>query len=163
MGRAFGTLLLMFLAGTLSAQNAPPAAGDDLGGRFPTEIRPLLESHCFKCHGPQKKKGDIDFSRLKDGASALRERKIWKKALLQVEEGEMPPEGEKPLAPEQKTALLRWIRGAASFVDCADPAERSPGPPAIRRLNRTEYTATVRELTSITADVAAEVGMPEEA
>jgi mono/diheme cytochrome c family protein len=163
MRRAWDTIALIFLAGTLSAQTAPPSTGDELAARFPKEIRPILESHCFKCHGPQKKKGGIDYSRLADGAAALREHRTWKKALLQVEENEMPPEGEKPLSPEQRETLLRWIRGAASFIDCSDAAARNPGPPVLRRLNRTEYTATVRDLTGVTSDVAAESGMPEEA
>src|SRR5204863_4918216 len=152
MRRAWNTLALMLLAGRLSAQTAPPTPGEDLAARFAKEIRPLLESHCFKCHGPQKKKGGIDYSRLADGAAALRERRVWKKAALQVEENEMPPEGEKPLAPEQRETLLRWIRGAASFVDCSNAAERNPGPPVLRRLNRAEYSATVRDLAGVTAD-----------
>jgi cytochrome c553 len=163
MRRAFDTLSLLLIAGTLSAQNAPAPEGDDLAARFLQDIRPILESRCFKCHGPQKKKGGIDYSRLADGAAALREHRTWKKALLQVEENEMPPEGETPLAPEQRETLLRWIRGAAAYVDCSKPTEGNPGPPLIRRLNRSEYTATVRDLTGVTIDVAAEVGMPEEA
>jgi hypothetical protein len=144
----------MLLAGSLSAQNGP----DELSARFEKDIRPLLDSHCAKCHGPQKKKGDVDFSKL-----TLRDRKTWKKALVQVEAGEMPPEGEKRLTIEQRDALLAWLRGAAAYVDCSNPAERHPGPPVLRRLTRTEYAATVRDLTGVTFDVAAEVGMPEEA
>ena len=152
MRRAFAIVLLLPLS--LSAQNAP----DELAARLDKEIRPLLDSHCAKCHGGQKKKGDVDFSK-----AALRDRKIWKKALAQVEAGEMPPEGEKRLTTEQRDALLAWLRGAAAYVDCSNPAERHPGPPVLRRLTRTEYSATVRDLTGVTFDVAAEVGMPEEA
>jgi hypothetical protein len=80
-----------------------------------------------------------------------------------VEEKEMPPEGEKPLTPEQRELLVRWIRAAAAHVDCGNPAERNPGPPLLRRLNRSEYVASIRDLSGVTFDVAAEVGMPEEA
>ena len=163
MRRAPLAVFLSLLAATLSAQSAPAPSGDELAAAFPKDIRPLLESHCVKCHGPQKKKGGIDFTRWKDGKAALVERRMWKKALLQVEENEMPPEGEKPLAPEARATLLAWIRGASRYVDCAGPEAKDPGPPLVRRLNRTEYVATVRDLTGVTADVAAEVGMPEEA
>ena len=156
-------MVLSLLAATLVAQSAPSPAGEELAAGFTKDIRPLLESHCFKCHGPQKKKGGLDFSRWKDGRAALVERRMWKKALVQVEENEMPPEGEKPLAPEARAALLTWIRGASRFVDCTAPDAKDPGPPLIRRLNRTEYVATVRDLTGVTADVASEVGIPEEA
>jgi mono/diheme cytochrome c family protein len=161
--RASFAALCSLLAATLFAQSAPAPAGDDLAAGFLKDVRPVLESHCVRCHGPQKKKGGIDFTRLKDGKAALAERRMWKKALLQVEEHEMPPEGEKPLGPEQAAALLAWLRGAASYVDCAKVTDLDPGPPLIRRLNRTEYNATVRDLTGVNLDVAAEVGMPEEA
>ncbi|HZE96921.1 MAG TPA: DUF1592 domain-containing protein [Planctomycetota bacterium] len=163
MRRAWVGLLLAALAGSLAAQSTPPAGGDALAAGFVKDIRPVLESACSKCHGPQKKKGGLDFSRLKDGAAALRERRMWKKALLQVDEHEMPPEGEKPLSPEQRETLLAWLRGAAAYIDCANPAELDPGPPLIRRLNRTEYVNSVRDLSGVTVDVAAEVGIPEEA
>src|SRR6185436_6302468 len=153
MRRAWAITWILF-AGSLSAQSGP----DELSARLDKEIRPLLDSHCAKCHGAQKKKGDVDFSK-----AALRDRKIWKKALAQVEAGEMPPEGEKRLTTEQRDALLAWVRSAAAYVDCSNPAERHPGPPVLRRLTRTEYAATVRDLTGVTFDVAAEVGMPEEA
>src|SRR5881392_1434834 len=144
MRRAITLLALSLGAGASSAQDAPAPTPEELSSRFAKDVRPLLESHCFKCHGPQKKKGGIDYSRLADGAAALRERRTWKKALLQVEEKEMPPEGQKPLTPEQRELLVRWIRAAAAHVDCGKPAERNPGPPLLRRLNRSEYVATVR-------------------
>jgi len=156
MRRALSALFLSLLAATVAAQSAPPT-GDDLSAAFQKDIRPILESHCAKCHGPQKKKGGIDFSK-----SAFGERRLWKKALLQVEEHEMPPEGEKPLSPEESATLRAWLHGAAAYIDCTKP-DHDPGPPLIRRLNRSEYNATVRDLTGVTIDVAAEVGMPEEA
>ena len=163
MRRAPIGLVLALSAAILAGQSTAPATGDDLAAGFAKDIRPLLEAHCYKCHGPQKKKGGLDFSRLKDGRAVLREPRLWKKALLQVEEHEMPPEGEKPLGPEESTGLLAWLRAAASYVDCGNPAQQDPGPPLLRRLNRSEYNATVRDLTGVTIDVAAEVGMPDEA
>lgn len=148
-------VLMLLLPGLLPAQQA---GSDELSASFARDVRPLLEARCGKCHGPQKKKGDVDFSR-----SALRDRKLWKKALLQVEGNEMPPEGEPPLTAEQRSTLVRWIGAAAAFVDCSNPAERNPGPPLLRRLNRSEYAATVRDLTGVQDNVAADVGMPEEA
>src|SRR6516162_5237324 len=127
--RASLAVFLSLLTATLFAQSAPSPSGEDLAAGFTRDVRPLLETYCLKCHGPQKKKGGIDFSRWTDGKAGLAERRLWKKALLQVEENEMPPEGEKPLAPEARTALLAWVRGAAHYVDCSNPAEKDPGPP----------------------------------
>src|ERR1041384_1425246 len=156
MGRMAGVgVLMLLLPGLLPAQQT---GAEELSASFAREVRPLLESRCGKCHGPQKKKGDVDFSR-----SVLRDRKLWKKALLQVEGNEMPPEGEPPLTAEQRATLVRGMGPAAAFVDCSNPDERNPGPPLLRRLNRSEYAATVRDLTGVQDNVAADVGMPEEA
>src|SRR5207253_4123827 len=40
----------------LLVQSAIPATPD-----FALEVRPLFEKHCFKCHGPEKQKGDLRF------------------------------------------------------------------------------------------------------
>ena len=47
----------------LTAQE-PIVAGEaaDLAARYRNEIRPILQGRCVKCHGPEKKKGGIDFS-----------------------------------------------------------------------------------------------------
>jgi len=42
---------------------ARAASGPD----FSREVRPLLEKHCFKCHGPEKQKGGLRFD-TKEGA-----------------------------------------------------------------------------------------------
>ncbi len=149
----FGVLFSAFAAG-LGAQQQP---GDDLAARLDKDIRPILATACFKCHGPMKKKGGIDFSK-----AAFGERRLWKKSLVQIETLEMPPEGERPLSPEQREVVVRWLRGAAAYIDCTKP-ETDPGPPLLRRLNRSEYNATVRDLSGVTFDVAAEAGIPEEA
>src|SRR5437016_8150023 len=46
--------LVVLLAVVLTASAAP--APD-----FSREVRPLLEKHCFKCHGPEKQKGGLRF------------------------------------------------------------------------------------------------------
>ena len=136
------------------APAAPPLA-------FRTNARPVLESACFKCHGPEKKKGHVDFSTFADDHAAGRAKKLWRKAIELVESGEMPPEDEKPLAPEQREKLLRWMKQAAS-AECPAMADRDPGPAPIRRLNRAEYNNTVRDLLGVEFDAGAAVGMPDD-
>src|SRR5882724_2386902 len=46
--------LVVMLAAVFTASAAP--APD-----FAREVRPLLEQHCFKCHGPEKQKGGLRF------------------------------------------------------------------------------------------------------
>ena len=149
------TVLIVLLA-SVSAR-----AGDAVPD-FAKEIRPLLEVSCVKCHGAKKQKGGIDFSVFSDRASILRHRKMWRKAATQIEASEMPPEEEKQLTKEQRELILRWIKGSATRVDCADAAERSPGRSILHRLTLDEYNLTIRDLLGVEFNAANAVGMPED-
>jgi hypothetical protein len=93
----------------------------------------------------------------------MRERKTWKKALAQVEAGEMPPKDDaKPLETAEKAKLAAWLKSASGFLDCADPAERDPGPALLRRLTRAEYALSMRDVLGIDNHDFAE-GLPAEA
>lgn len=126
---------------------------------FQTQIRPLLEANCFKCHNAEKHKGGVDLASLTDDKTALRRRKLWRAVIAQIEPGDMPPDTEKPLAPVQKAALLKWMRQAAEYVDCSS---LDPGPAPVRRLNRTEYNFTIRDLVGLDFEAGEAVGMPDE-
>jgi len=143
------------------AQEASPSAAD-LGVLFRDEIRPILQARCTKCHGPEKKKGGIDFSILPDGSAVLDQRKLWKKTFDQVDVLAMPPEKEPALDARDRKRLLDWAGAAASWVDPARAARRDPGPAPLRRLSRTEYNLTIRDLTGLDFDAARAVGLPEE-
>lgn len=98
--------------------------------QFNRDIRPILSDHCFSCHGPdvQKMKGGL---RLDVREAALRPAKSGKKAILprdaagselvhrlltdDADELMPPPEAHKPLKPEQKALLQRWIAEGAEY------------------------------------------------
>lgn len=150
-------LILCALAAVTRAADAPPFD-------FPTQIRPLLQQHCFKCHGPDKKKGDVDFSVIPDEKSASRNRRLWRNAIEQVESSDMPPAKEPPLPAAHRETLLAWMKHVATTFDCSDPADRDPGPALIRRLTRAEYNDTIRDLVGVADfDAGQAVGMPEDA
>ena len=65
-----------------------------------------------------------------------------------------------PLPKAERERLVGWMRTAADYVDCGDPARRDPGPAPLRRLSRVEYDNTIRDLLGIPFDSAREVGMP---
>lgn len=134
------------------ANDAPPAG-------FSTDIRPLLVTHCLKCHNDEKHEGDVNFARLADDKSAARERKLWRRAAEQIATGAMPPDPEKPLTAAQKEPLLAWLRKATDYVD---RATKDPGPAFVRRLNRAEYDLTIRDLVGIDFDSRSAVGLPDE-
>lgn len=128
---------------------------------FEQQIRPILNADCATCHSAAQQVGGIDLSVPKDGASALRQRRLWRRVVAQVEAGTMPPKGSKKLSSTQRASLLRWTRAAAEHLDPNDPANRDPGPSVLRRLTPREYSRSIEDLLGIRFDAVAEVGLPE--
>jgi len=168
VGRTGRRVLALLLLGTLSAsvtsgqENSDAADAAGLTARFRDEIRPVLQARCAKCHGAEKKKGGIDFSAIGDGVLVLEQKKLWKKTFDQVDVLAMPPEKEPALEAKERERLLAWTRAAAAWVDPARAARRDPGPAPLRRLSRTEYALTIRDVTGLDFDASQAVGMPEE-
>src|SRR4051794_19354523 len=68
-GLAFLVANMVAVAADLDLSKLPPAAERKVD--FSRDIQPLLEAHCFKCHGSEKQKGgwraDLKASALKEG------------------------------------------------------------------------------------------------
>ncbi len=127
---------------------------------YEARVAPLLKSHCVGCHNAEKAEGGIDLSRLGPPAEAARRRGVWRRAAARVAAGEMPPRGAKGLSRRDRTRMVRWMQSAAEHLDPNDPTARDPGPSVLRRLTRTEYDRTVRDLFGISFDSGREVGLP---
>jgi hypothetical protein len=121
---------------------AAPAAD---GPSFMQDVRPLLDTYCFSCHNAEKKKADLDLTLIKDEAAASRATKLWRGVIEQVHLHEMPPDNAKkqPTA-EERERLLSGLKGLKRYDGPPDP-----GRVTIRRLNRTEYDYTIRDLFGI--------------
>lgn len=124
-----------------------PAAQEPAPADFKKDIRPLLETYCFKCHGPGKPKGELDLTAFADEKSVLSRRKVWEEVARRVRDGEMPPEDKAQPKAAEKARLLAWFDAAAARHDASAP--RDPGRPALRRLNKTEYNNSVRDLLGV--------------
>ncbi len=129
---------------------------------FSTDIGPLLKSHCVKCHGGDAKEAEVDLAKFVDEAAALRSKKLLRRVLAQIESGDMPPVDEPELQPTDRAMLVTWTKSALARPVQIDDAARDPGPAIIRRLTRTEYNNTIRDLLGVEYDVAGAVGMPDE-
>jgi hypothetical protein len=69
----------------------------------------------------------------------------------------MPPREMPPLAPGEAVAVMGWIERAYGLSAAhRDPATADPGRVTARRLNRTEYNNTVRDLLGVTLKPADE-------
>lgn len=90
-------------------------------------VKPILQTRCYNCHGPQKQKGGLrldDTARILKGgedgpvlqAGNAKESDLMKSLLLPREHKEHMPPKEKPQLTERQLALIHWwIDGGASF------------------------------------------------
>ncbi len=113
---------------------------------------PFMKKHCYECHGEKQTKADLDLARFKDDATILKDHKLWKSVLQQVNSGEMPPKKKPRPAPSDLAAFNSAIENAFALAE--KNAKPDPGRVTLRRLNRTEYNHTVRDLVNVDFDPA---------
>jgi hypothetical protein len=99
--------------------SADPAALE----HFEKKVRPLLAERCWKCHGPEKAKGDLRLDTqvgvAKGGQSGRvvvpgkPEESLLIKAVQQSGELKMPPK--EKLKDQEVAELVRWIRSGANW------------------------------------------------
>lgn len=123
-------------------------------------IVPFVEKHCVKCHGAEKPKAGLSLHTFRDTKAILKERKLWDAALHLIESGEMPPEEQPQPTADEKAAFAKSVRALYAKVDAGPP---DPGRSLIRRLSRTEYGATVRDLLQLDLDFQPELELPSDA
>jgi hypothetical protein len=118
--------------------------------QFHQKIEPILKARCYDCHGDGEKKGDLAFDKL-TAERIAQDPSLWLKVLKNTRAGLMPPlDTNNPLTADERAALEGWIKTAAFGLD---PAQPDPGRVTVRRLNRTEYRNTVRDLVGLDFDV----------
>ena len=118
---------------------------------FNREIRPILASHCYACHGPdkqQEKAGlrldleDRAKQPLPSGVTAVVPGDLESSALISritaddPEDVMPPPAHEKPLSPEQIQTLRRWVEEGAKWErHWAYIRPERPDPPQVKTQN----------------------------
>ena len=123
-----------------------PIFGAELEDRFQTDIRPLLETHCYRCHNDQVLNAEVNLRAFSDHKSVLQGRKTWERVLRVLREQEMPPVEPLP-APEDRRRLIEWVDEAINHVTWDQV--RHSGRVTMPRLSGAEYNNTIRDLTGI--------------
>jgi hypothetical protein len=128
---------------------------------FENAIRPLMERYCIDCHDAESTKGDLNIERFADRNQVLDAVALWQRMAKVIKSGEMPPKKKKtrPTADERRL-LTNWIGNLrVTNEDCNRIASEESvawyrGDVMSRRLNRSEYENTVRQLLGIDLDLA---------
>jgi hypothetical protein len=123
--------------------------------QFAKDIRPLLKKYCFECHSAAKKKAGLDLEKIATEAAALEWPEVWDQVAERLRSKEMPPAKSPQPSEDAQQKLLAWTAHVAELqVSCdkltQDQLEKSvAGYTMSRRLNRTEYNNTLRDLLGI--------------
>ena len=75
-----------------------PIRAEDLSSRaydFDKNIKPILQEHCYDCHGPKKTKGKVKLTDYGSWAELEANPELIEKMIGALEKNEMPPEDSK--------------------------------------------------------------------
>lgn len=114
-------------------------------------LQPFFESHCVKCHGPDKAKSGVRLDELPRHIDDDYAAEEWQEVLDVLNGAEMPPEDEPQPSTEEMAAAIEVMtdelfQARKRLVD--------PKSVTIRRLNKREYANTIRDLLGVPVDTA---------
>ena len=144
---SFFSWTLLFVAFFASAVTAAEEPFSKVGVAF-------LEKNCTSCHGAEKHKADLTLHQFHDDLSLLKQRRKWKQIIDTVQKGDMPPDDKPQPSDADRRAFLDSAR--AVFANYDRSAKPDPGRVTLRRLNRSEYNNTVRDLIGLDLQPAAD-------
>lgn len=122
-----------------SAQNSVPFS-DSAAAEF-------VQSFCLDCHEGDEAESGLDLAAFASANDVTESIESWNRIATRVSQRQMPPEGSELPSDQNRAAFVSWIRSTIHAAICDDGV--SPGRPMIRRMNRTEYANTVRDLLGI--------------
>ncbi|MDH3532928.1 MAG: DUF1592 domain-containing protein [Gammaproteobacteria bacterium] len=131
-------IALLALTGVCGAQHAADPARYDQ----------TLNQYCITCHNDALQTAGLSLQRMKAadvGASAA----TWEKVLRKLRARAMPPNGVPRPADTTYASLATYLEAQ---LDQHARRYPQPGRPSMRRLNRTEYVNSIRELFAIEVD-----------
>jgi len=115
----------------------------------PATIAPYVKKNCVACHNKTGASGDVDLFTLLNTANTFdAERDRWQRAAEKIKHNEMPPPSvaTRPAAGDS-AAFVKFLEDEFAHQDLTAP--RDPGRVTARRLNRTEYNNTMRDLLGV--------------
>src|SRR5215813_11727039 len=107
-----------------------------------------IDQYCVTCHNQRTRTAGLaldtlDLGKLPDHAD------IWEKAIMKLRGNLMPPPNAKQPDAAAKQSLVTWLE---TTLDQAAAAKPNPGSVSLHRLNRSEYSASIKELLDIDVD-----------
>lgn len=130
----------LFLIGASQAASADGTPAD-----FEKQVKPVLKTYCSPCHEGKTPTAGINPTQYRTMAEVQKAMPEFERILAALKAGTMPPPNAKQPTANERKALISNIESVLAG-DCKLP---DPGRVTIRRLNRTEYSNTIRDLVGI--------------
>ncbi len=113
----------------------------------------FVRVYCQACHQGKSPAGGLNTTPFALKESFEQHPDRWTAIINRVRNHEMPPKGVKAPAAEERERFTDWAQASLRAAACTDGLR--PGPAPIRRLNRSEYRSTIRDLLDVHTDVSA--------
>lgn len=108
------------------------------------KLEPFLKEYCARCHGAVKQNGQVRFDNVTWDITNNDVAQRWQDVLDQLNGGDMPPEGEKQPTNDELAVVLDVLTSAV--LEARKRLTDHGGEIKLRRLNRREYSNTIRDL-----------------
>ncbi len=149
-------------AASLALLITSPARAEDAAHRklYDEKIHAKIDRYCYKCHGNDKQKGDLNLASQANYDDIVKNPKLWADILERIFAFEMPPEGSPGPEFDERNEILDWLRKLPKEeLDCSKLAsDRTQsfyaGHVMSRRITRDEYRNSIRDLTGLSIDAA---------
>jgi mono/diheme cytochrome c family protein len=115
---------------------------------FTAATKELFDDTCSECHNPTDLSGGFDVNVYRSVETLATDRDRWESILAKLKTREMPPD-DAVIQPsdEQIDTLVKLLEKEFERADAA--MKPDPGRVTARRLNRAEYTNTIRDLLAV--------------
>ena len=143
---ALAAVLLLAAPTQVSAQQSKAASP---GSTPLSNQSQFLDRYCVGCHNERLRTGGMSLvpaESAKPGAQP----ELWEKVVRKLRSGVMPPPTAAQPPESDRLAMFTWLEIS---LDAASVAKPNPGrTETLRRLNRTEYQNSIRDLLGLDID-----------
>ena len=116
------------------------------------QAQQTLTKYCYDCHTGDKAEGGVRVDFLSGDGNLENHIELVDKIILVLKEQQMPPADAEQPEGADRVKTIEWIEQRLREFDCG--AASRPGRVTMRRLNKTEYNHTVRDLTGLDLQLA---------
>lgn len=107
-------------------------------------LQPYIAKYCIRCHGEATQKGDRRFDALASLATSADDAELHQEILDQLNLATMPPEDARQPTAAETQRVIAYLTEALNQARAV--AKENGGKVVLRRLNRSEYRNTIRDL-----------------